>query len=721
MKFFITCPAGLESLLKDELQSLGLSDLRETVTGVICRGEAALAYKACLWSRLANRVLLLLAEESSGNAHQIQALSKSIAWEEHIGAEDSIRVDFNGKSPAIRHSQYGAQLIKDGVVDHFIDRGDPRPNVDLSEPDHRINVRLSKHKIYISLDLSGDSLHKRGYRVGQGMAPIKENLAAALLLRAKWPSVASAGQNFIDPMCGSGTFLIEAAMQQGDIAPGIYREDYGFFRWKQFDQTQWSSLKTEAEERRKQGLKNLSNAIIGFEIHEKTAKQAQANIDKAGLSAHIEVINGQLSLAVDKVDIEKQGLILCNPPYGMRLGEQEKLPYDYYQLAQTSKQYFPGWSLGILSSSTELLSETRMRVEKKYRIFNGPIKCELRLYKIRSTEDTERSAENSQSNQVRKPSLNEGAQMVANRLQKNRQKLSKWIEREGVSCYRVYDADLPEYAAAIDVYNDCLHIQEYQAPKTIDANKAAQRFNDLVKAAKNVFDVDAKHVFTKVRKKNKGSDQYQKQAPLQQSDFQVVSEGKAQLLVNLKSYLDTGLFLDHRPLRNIIENSVKGKRFLNLFSYTSTATVRAILGGAASSTSVDMSNTYTQWSRLNFDENNIRSNKHKIVREDVISWLRQCRSGYDVIMLDPPSFSNSKKMNESFDVQRDHAPLVHRCMELLNNGGVLYFSNNYRKFKIDEELKESYQLEDISDATIDKDFQRNSKIHVCFKIEHKRS
>jgi len=285
---------------------------------------------------------------------------------------------------------------------------------------------------------------------------------------------------------------------------------------------------------------------------------------------------------------------------------------------------------------------------------------------------------------------------------------------------RVYDADLPEYAAEIDVYQDNLHIQEYKAPKTVDSDKAQKRFRELVNAAKHVFDIDNERVFVKIRKRNRGSEQYQKQAYLDDADFISVREGKAKLLVNLKSYLDTGLFLDHRPLRSEIEQVALGKRFLNLFSYTSSASVRAILGGAASSVSVDMSNTYNRWSKLNFEANNISSHKHQIVRADVNEWLKKCRTGFDLIMLDPPSFSNSKKMENSFDVQRDHESLVKRCMEILSKDGILFFSNNFTKFQLAPSIIENYDVQDITQQTISPDFERNKKIHCCFKIGHKR-
>lgn len=727
LKLFVTCPAGLEELLGDELREIGISDIKQTVTGIRCEATLDQMYRVCLWSRLANRVLLILAESKPGDSDHLYKVASSVDWGGHFGEGERIRVDFAGRNDSIRHTLYGARVVKDAIVDQFLSQGLERPDVDVNAPDHRINVRLTPKSLYIALDLSGESLHKRNYRLAKGSAPIKENLAAALLMRAKWPSISKAGGDFVDPMCGSGTFLVEAAMMAADIAPGLLREHFGFQSWFKHQPPVWEEVFTKATARKTEGLAKLGNHFYGCEIDSRVLAQARENIKRAGLEKHCSLSHLSLADSDYKASAEQAvGLILVNPPYGMRLGEVESLTSDYYTLAQVSKERFPDWSMGVLSSSKELLSETRLRYDKKYRIFNGAIECEFRLYSLSAPAKRERGSDASSrdkqastvTSEATKP-LSSGASMVANRIEKNLRKLKSWKSKNKIDCYRVYDADMPEYSAAIDIYNDKLHIQEYQAPKSVDETRAKQRFNEIIDAAKHVFGHASSDIFTKTRMKNRGAKQYEKQSALKQEEFLTVSEGKANLLVNLQSYLDTGLFLDHRPLRIKIASEAKGRSFLNLFSYTSSASVHAILGGARESTSVDMSNTYIDWSRHNFELNNIRSDKHKLVRADVNEWLQKCRRGYDLIMLDPPSFSNSKKMSATFDVQRDHGRLIKRCMELLNQGGTLYFSNNLRSFKIDEDILSLFDVSDISRETIDLDFQRNMKIHKCFKIEKK--
>lgn len=709
---FITCPAGVESLLKNELQELGLNDLRETVTGVFAEASETQLYQVNLWSRLANRVLLLLKQAKPGNANSIYEAVASIPWEEHLPEGTRFCVDFAGTSDAIRNSQYGAQLVKDGIVDRVQQSGAARPEVDRHDPQIRVNVRLTKRTLYIGLDLSGESLHKRGYRGGGGYAPLKENLAAALLLRSKWAEHMGAN-SLVDPMCGSGTFLIEAAMLARDIAPGSRRERFGFEGWKGFDAKLWSTCQSEAKVREQEGRKRILPKYLGFEIDARISQYARENIAEMELEDDVFITEGELQDIAPEIKqgLSEKGLVIANPPYGVRLGDKEALKPQYRQLADAVRNVLPAWDFALLSNSKELFSETRLRASKSYRVMNGPIECELKLYSINAKASDETDS------QPKNKALSAGAEMVANRLRKNLRKLKSLRTNGETDCFRVYDADLPEYSAAIDVYGKYVHVQEYKAPSSVDKQRASQRFKELCSAVRFVFELQYDELFTKVRQRNRGADQYEKHAASNTS-FIEVKEGKAKFLVDLQSYLDTGLFLDHRLLRGRIFNEAKGKRFLNLFSYTSTASVHAVLGGAIASTSVDMSNTYVEWSQKNFELNKIRSKQHEIVRDDVLVWLKKCRVGYDLIMLDPPSFSNSKKMSESFDVQRDHLDIVLRCMEILDPQGTLYFSNNLKSFELNEELSKRFRVTDITQETIDVDFQRNKKIHRCFKLEH---
>jgi len=310
--------------------------------------------------------------------------------------------------------------------------------------------------------------------------------------------------------------------------------------------------------------------------------------------------------------------------------------------------------------------------------------------------------------------LSEGAQMFANRLQKNLKQLGKWARKEQVDCYRVYDADMPEYAVAVDLYQDWVHVQEYAAPRSIDPEKAQSRLLDALAAIPQALGIDPQRVVLKRRERQSGTRQYERQAT--EGRFQEVNEGGVKLLVNLTDYLDTGLFLDHRPMRMRIQREAAGKRFLNLFCYTATASVHAAKGGARSTTSVDLSKTYLDWARRNLSLNGF-SERNRLEQGDVMAWLEANRDSYDLIFIDPPTFSNSKRMEGVFDVQRDHVQLLDLAMARLAPGGVLYFSNNFRKFQLDEHLDARYVVEEITAQTLDPDFARNNRIHRAWRLQ----
>jgi 23S rRNA (guanine2445-N2)-methyltransferase / 23S rRNA (guanine2069-N7)-methyltransferase len=275
---------------------------------------------------------------------------------------------------------------------------------------------------------------------------------------------------------------------------------------------------------------------------------------------------------------------------------------------------------------------------------------------------------------------------------------------------------MPEYAVAVDVYGDHAHVAEYQAPKAVSAEAAQRRLEEVQSALPVALGIPAEKIVYKQRSRQRGAGQYTKQDS--RGELLIVKEGRAQLLVNLRDYIDTGLFLDHRPLRLRIGQEATGKDFLNLFCYTGSATVHAAIGGAHSTTSIDISNTYLNWLSKNLATNNLEGSRNSLIREDCQSWLARTRSRFDLVLLDPPSFSNSKAMTESFDVQRDHPQLVRLAMAVLRKEGRLYFSNNRRGFTLDGSLQEEFLSEDITAQTLPPDFQRNRKIHCCWSIRH---
>lgn len=710
--YFATCPKGLETLLFNELQALGLHDVRETVAGVYFSGRLVEAYRVCLWSRLANRILLPLSKAVIHSDNDLYTATNTIEWSQYFSSDKQFVVDFIGTNDVINNSQYGALKVKDAIVDHFRSIGQPRPDVNKQSPDVRINVRLDrKNNVFIALDFSSGSLHNRGYRQQQGAAPLKENLAAALLIRAKWLNNSELNA-LVDPMCGSGTLVIEAAMMSCDVAPGLLRKEYGFEYLEHFDEAAWQSLVSEAIERKKVGIASLvasepNPIFLGFDQDPRMVRSAKINTEIAGLSQVISFQRQSVDGIYEPVTIPN-GLVITNPPYGERLGELEALQSTYKQLGCLMLEHFNGWQAAVFTAHKELGFALGFRVKKKYALFNGTIPTELLCFTIENASRF-KQREPSDTSHAMPPSadaLSTGATMVYNRMKKNAKQLKRWLKNNELDCYRLYNADLPEYAAVIDIYNTKAHVQEYLAPKSVDETAAKRRFSELIQAVQCFTGFSRQDIITKQRKPQKGSSQYQKNDE-QNLEYFTVKEYQARFNINLTRYLDTGLFLDSRGIRRTLANSANGKRFLNLFCYTATASVQAILAGAKSSVSVDLSATYLRWAQQNFDTNHIRSKAHTLVQADCLSWLAHCREGFDLILLDPPSFSNSKRMDNTFDVQRDHAELVHRCLQLLSKNGKLLFCNNLKGFSLDDSIHTSYQVQSLND-TLDPDCQRNT-------------
>jgi len=718
-----TCPQGLELLLAEELAALGAEPGKTTVGGVNLRADLAGAYRACLWSRLANRVVLCLArEESIETPEQLRAAVAAIDWSRHLAPGATLAVDFHGRSEAIRHTRFGAQTVKDGVVDRLQAAGLARPDVDLKSPDLRLYAHLHRGRLIIGVDLSGDSLHRRGYRRDVGHAPLKENLAAALLVRAGWPALAREGRALVDPLCGAGTLLIEAAMMAADMAPNLARERFGFHGWAGHDETLWRELKREAEARASIGRKRCRSHFHGFDQSPAALAAARANAMRAGIPALITLTGAGLAQLArpEGLGVEPPGLVITNPPYGERLGDLPELVGLYAQLGERVRAAFPGWRLAVFTANPDLGHRIGLRAQKQYALRNGPLEAKLLLMEV--TE-----ADGPASGEGTAPRRSEGAQMFANRLEKNRKRLKKWLKQSGERCYRLYDADMPEYALAVDLYGDRVHVQEYAAPRSIDAAQAQKRLFEALAVIPEVLEVDPTRVVVKRRERQSGRAQYQKQAA--SGERFEVREGRARLWVNLRDYLDTGLFLDHRPVRRMLGEMAPGKRFLNLFCYTATATVQAALGprgaegcaGASDSVSVDLSNTYLEWARDNFALSGLDPSRHRVVRDDCLRWLETAGAEFDLIFMDPPTFSNSKKMEGTLDVQRDHGRLVRLAMARLAPGGTLVFSNNQRRFTLDADLAEHYAVDDISAKTFDPDFKRNPDLHHVFLIRHREA
>ncbi|HET8882707.1 MAG TPA: bifunctional 23S rRNA (guanine(2069)-N(7))-methyltransferase RlmK/23S rRNA (guanine(2445)-N(2))-methyltransferase RlmL, partial [Solimonas sp.] len=628
---------------------------------------------------------------------------------------------------------------KDAIVDGFRAAGLERPNVDTDAPDIRLHLHLDREQGSLSLDLAGESLHRRGYRARGVEAPLKENLACAILVRAGWPELMTdADAPLVDPMCGSGTLLIEGAWLAADIAPGILRTRWGFEAWLDHKPAIWARLVEEAEQRRADGLAKLGARFHGHDLEPRAISAARANAERAGLAGKLVLSAGD---AIDaRPPRATPGLVVTNPPYGERLANDAELVKLYSLLGVSLKQHFAGWRFGFFTARDDLSPRLGLRAEKISSLYNGAIACKLLRFEIAPATLTppSASADGPPLSQRERDSGAAGAADFVNRLRKNLKHLGRWAKRADVNCWRVYDADLPEYAVAVDLYETVdgerhAHVQEYAAPKTVDPHRAEKRLRGALAGVQSVLEIPPARLHYKLRQSQKGASQYQRQSD--GARMHVVDEHGCKLHVNFDDYLDTGLFLDHRPIRERIQREAAGKRFLNLFCYTGAASVHAAQGGAATTLSLDMSNTYLEWAQRNLLLNDHHSKRferppppgerlprHALARADCVLWLEEraklpAPPQFDLIFLDPPTFSNSKKMEGTLDIQRDHGRLIRDTMALLAPDGTLYFSTNRRGFKLDALIETQFDARDITAQTLAEDFKRPPPAHRCWAVK----
>jgi 23S rRNA (guanine2445-N2)-methyltransferase / 23S rRNA (guanine2069-N7)-methyltransferase len=701
-EFWALTSKGVEEVLAIEIKQhggevvkLGLGMVRFTAT-------LDTAYRLCLWSRLATRIMRQIHAVAVDATTDVYEAANEIDWLQHMQLHQSLAVECVGKHPTIDNTQFGAMRIKDAIVDQFRDKTGERPNVDRLEPDVRFQLRMERSHFYFVQDFSGPSLHQRGYRKEQGEAPLKEHLAAALLIRSGWQYT----QSLFDPFCGSGTLLIEAVLMARNIAPGLKRPQFAFEKMADFDNSLLQQLRAEALGARTPLAAGVR--FIGSDLDARSLDKARQNANRAGLSDVIEFRQGDAT-QLEAIEGVSNGVIVTNPPYGERLGDLPALIPLYADFSLRLKQYFQGWRLAVITSNADLLRALKLSKLKNYKFANGPLDCEFSIFDL-----TEQQVQVSTTSA---PALFfTESDSFANRLKKNVKQLEKWAKREQLTCYRLYDADIPEYNVAVDWYDGEVVVHEYAAPSNVDEGIAQKRLFDIVNLVPKVLGISTDKMVLKVREKQKGKDQYQ--ALARAAQYKEVTEYGAKFLVNLRDYLDTGLFLDHRITRHSIQQQSKGKAVLNLFAYTGTASVHAAIGGARSVTTVDMSNTYLDWARRNFDLNGLSGKQYQFVQENVLDWLHGCKNQFDLIFVDPPTFSNSKRMEDTWDVQRDHVKLLNMLSKLVSPGGKVIFSNNKRRFKLDYEALQQagWQVKDISAASLPEDFKRNPHIHVCFEL-----
>ena len=741
MEFFATCPGGFEQLLAAELISLGTPQVRPLRGQVAFAGSLKDAYNVCLWSRLASRVIVVLERIDASNADALYEGLSGIAWEEHITSSSTIAIDAHGTNGQLRNTQFTALRSKDAVVDRMYSRSGWRPETNPTSPDLTIAVRIMRDRATVGIDLAGQPLFRRGYEHARGSklaaSSLRPDYAAALLAASGWQEACKGGSpTLVAPFCGAGTIAVEAAGKALGVAPGLYRQRWGFEGWAAHDSAEWERLlgsaRKAAENPEGEVTLVLSDTRQGFETATRQALRA-AGIDCTPVfSTEPEGVgagSGSTVLALDLQWIDQSALATEAAAIERVSRVVGALPSDTHAGVLATDAVIDA-ILGPASSETK--------------VFVGRDEATLRSY-----DQLEASAASSVTlaDGTAVNTLLSTSSQFASRLAKVYRQRRKWARREDVSCYRIYDSDLPDYAVSIDLFEGSetpgrwLQIYEYAPPKGIDETRAQQRLLDVTAIAPRVLDVRPENTFVRVRTKARGGSQYADEAqptrpprpgrgrpgrPALPPGAHLIDEGGLTFEVNFSTRLDCGIFLDHRDTRAMLREMAKqtkgSKRFLNLFAYTGTGTCYAADGGAKHTTTVDLSRPSLDWARRNMERNGFAGSEHEFVQADVIEWVneqRHTKNRWDLVFCDVPTFSNSSRMRKaSFDVQRDHAELLIGVSRLLTREGTCVFSCNLRTFKINEEAlaKAGVEVEDITAKTIPEDFSRNQRIHKCYLV-----
>ncbi|HEV3339586.1 MAG TPA: bifunctional 23S rRNA (guanine(2069)-N(7))-methyltransferase RlmK/23S rRNA (guanine(2445)-N(2))-methyltransferase RlmL [Pirellulales bacterium] len=748
LQLIATSAVGLEAVVARELKGLGYEAKIPQTGRIAFAGDESALCRANLWLRSADRVLVEVGSFEATDFGQLFDRTFALPWEQWIGGEAAFPV--NGRSVKSQLSSVPAcqRIVKKAIVEKLkhAHRTDSLPE---TGPQYTVEVALLDNRATLTIDSSGAGLHKRGYRRLVAEAQLKETLAAGLVMLSFW----KADRPMIDPFCGSGTIPVEAALIGRNLAPGLNRQ-FAAESWPAISPRQWEEARTEARDLASPGL---PVKIIGTDADEEVLSLARYHAAQAGVTDDIHFQQRDFR---DLSSQRQYGCIICNPPYGERMGRDDDLEALYASMPLVLRR-LKTWSHYVLTAFADFEALVGRPADRRRKLYNGRIECTYYQFHgpkpDKGRETVERGEEQTASapsalvgqgelsvarlpacavestespprTQIRAPKRSlvpafgglttkayEQAELFARRLTTRAKHLRRWPSKRGITCYRLYDRDVPEIPLVVDRYEECLHLAEYDRPHDRSPAEHADWLDLMAKTAAETIEVAKGNVFMKRRQRQRGLNQYERFS--EQGKTFTVHEGGLKFRVNLSDYLDTGLFLDHRITRSMVRNAAAGKRFLNLFGYTGAFTVYAASGGAESTTTVDLSNTYLQWAEENLGLNGLAGREHRVVRDDAMNFLKYHCPGaaYDLAVIDPPTFSNSKKTDDIWDVQRDHAELLNRLVALVSPGGVIYFSTNSRRFKLDEAALGNLAIREISRQTVPEDF-RNRRIHRCWRM-----
>jgi len=698
--------AGLEAVVRREIEALGYAARVEQTGRVAFAGDAAAICRANLWLRAADRVLLRVGAFDAADFGELFDRTHALPWQRWIGPDAAFPV--RGRSVRSQLSSVPAcqRIVKKAVVEKL--RAAHRAEtLDETGPVCGIEVALRNDRATLTLDTTGPGLNKRGYRQVVGKAPLKETLAAAMVLLSFWRP----DRPLIDPFCGSGTIPIEAALIGRNVAPGLHRA-FAAENWPAIPATLWHAARAEARDLVRP---DLPVRIVGTDIDADAVRLARHHAELAGVADQIHFQQRPFDELSSK---QQYGCVICNPPYGERLSDRATVDALYRALPLVLRR-LETWSHYVLTARKDFEALIGRPADRRRKLYNGRIECTYYQFHgprppAPGTPPPARENAPPPAFGGLGPQADQQAEMFRNRLKKRAHHLRKW-PRRGITCYRLYDRDIPEVPLAVDLYDGCLHLAEYDRPHDRTPAQHADWLDLMARAAGEELGIPPADVFLKRRQRQRGHDQYDRFADA--GRVFTVAEGGLRFRVNLSDYLDTGLFLDHRITRSMVRDAAAGRRFLNLFAYTGAFTVYAAAGGAASTTTVDLSRTYLDWARENLALNGFAGDAHRTVRSDAAAFLGEYQPGpvWDLAVVDPPTFSNSKTLDRDWDVQRDHAELLTRLAARMAPGGVIFFSTNFRRFGLDEPALAGLDVREITRQTIPDDF-RNQRIHRCWRL-----
>ena len=706
------CAFGLEAVVKRELQALGIEASIGNPGRVHFHGSRETICQANLWLRTADRVLIRVAEFAAPDFDALFENTRAIAWGQLLPVDAEFPVTGRSIKSQLTSVPACQRAVKRAIVD-AMRRDHGCQELPETGSTYKIDAALLNDIATLTIDTTGRSLHRRGYRTMISQAPLKETLAAAMVMLSYWRR----DRPLVDPFCGSGTVPIEAALIGRNIAPGAHRE-FAFHHWADFPDELWRVARGQAIEAE---LPPMEQRLVGRDIDGKALRAARENALRAGVGDDIHFQSGAMQ---DLTSKRRFGCLITNPPYGQRIGEVRELDELYGQIPEVLRK-LPTWSHYVLTAFPRFEQTLGRSADRRRKLYNGRIECTY--YQFHGPKPVQDVAE---EGSVEKPFVHASgtaafgqldekakhqAELFASRLSKRARHLRRWPTRRDITCYRLYERDIPEIPLVVDRYEDHLHLTEYERPHDRDPAQHANWLDLMAKTAGETLEVPPTNVFLKRRGRQRGSTQHGKVDD--SGNRIVVREGGLKFIVNLQDYVDTGLFLDHRVTRQMVREESEGKTFLNLFAYTGSFTVYAASGGAKRTVSVDLSKVYLDWADDNLGINRLGGDQHERIAHDVKRFIHEHPPGemYDLVVFDAPTFSNSKRTEDDWDVQRDSLPLLSALMPLVRKGGVVYFSNNFRRFKFEASELAATQIHEISKQTVPEDF-RNKRIHRCWRI-----